>query len=67
MYYKCRISYAVQHCKISLNSSGLYSMKGWEKLKADISANFGTDSLLHMLYKLLNGNLSILGHNEFPK
>lgn len=33
--------------------------KGWQKLKADIPAKFGTDSLLRMFYKLLTGNFSI--------
>lgn len=43
-----------------LTPVGFFSpKKGWQKLEADIPAKFGTDSLLHMFYQLLNGNFSI--------
>lgn len=43
-----------------LTPAGFFSpKKGWQKLEADIPAKFGMDSLLHMFYKLLNGNFSI--------
>lgn len=58
---RCRTSYAKQHQEASLNSSGFsFSQESfWQKLEADITAKYGTNSLLHMFYKLLNGNFAI--------
>lgn len=50
----------LQYREVSLHSSRVFFFQErLAKAQADITAKFGTDSLRHMFYKLLNGNFSI--------